>query len=253
MKLLESIINSRIILKEILKENDWNTDNLPIYSIEELNAIYNSKSSKGSILNTLGNGSKCSFILEHNIIPDHKLHVLYYNFPDIGKNTSKITKSIYQKINQLYELYYNKTDNILLIINDKVTENINNMIDNININNLKLSNTDNIEEFNEIIDKFKNKGFHLRNNHFGIVHILSINSLQINIQQNIYVPQHICIKDIIEIEKILKKCNCKLNQLPIINKSDIICRLKQLCPGDICKIIRSSKKTGDYEYYRLCK
>ena len=74
-----------------------------------------------------------------------------------------------------------------------------------------------------------------------------------NIQQNIYVPQHICIKDIIEIEKILKKCNCKLNQLPIINKSDIICRLKQLCPGDICKIIRSSKKTGDYEYYRLCK
>jgi len=252
MKLLESIVNSRITLKEILN-NDWETDDLPIYSIEELNNIYNSKPSKGSILNTLGNGGKCSFTLDHKIIPEHKLHVLYYNFPDIGKNTSKITKSIIQKLTQLYDLYYNKTDNLLIIINDTITENITNMIDMININNLKLSNTDNVDFYKDLVDKFKDKNINLKNNHFGIVHILSIHSLQVNIQNNIYVPKHICIRDEIEINEILNKCNCKLNQLPIINRNDIICRLKLISPGDICKIIRSSKKSGTYEYYRLCK
>ena len=64
----------------------------------------------------LGNGGRCSFSLDHKIVPEHRLHIFYYNFPELGKNTSKTTKSIINKINQIYDTYINKTDNILIII-----------------------------------------------------------------------------------------------------------------------------------------
>ena len=56
-----------------------------------------------------------------------------------------------------------------------------------------------------------------------------------------------------DINKILELCNSSINQLPIILKDDIISKIIRLAPGDICKIIRKSSKSGDYPFYRVCK
>ena len=56
-----------------------------------------------------------------------------------------------------------------------------------------------------------------------------------------------------EIQGILEKCNCNLNQLPIILKNDIMSKMLRLSSGDICKITRSSDKCGEYPFYRVCK
>ena len=253
MEVIDKISNSRIILKEIL-EDEWNTTNIPVLSKKDIEELFPLKSIKNNILNILGNGGRCSFSLDHKIVPEHRLHIFYYNFPELGKNTSKTTKSIINKINQIYDTYINKTDNILIIINEPVGDNIHNMIDNININNLKSSyNTSYSDDFSSIISKFKDNNIHLNNKHFRNVHILSINSLQVNLLKHDYVPTHKCIRDENKINEILKLCNCKSHQLPIISKNDIISRLYLSSIGDIIEITRISKKSGEYKYYRICK
>ena len=68
-----------------------------------------------------------------------------------------------------------------------------------------------------------------------------------------YVPKHVVVRCKNDIDKILKKCNCELDELPIIKHTDIIARLVLCVPGDICKIIRKSLTCGYYDYYRLCR
>ena len=48
--------------------------------------------------------------------------------------------------------------------------------------------------------------------------------------------------------KSFEKCNCTINQLPIILKNDIISRILRISPGDLCKIVSSSQKCGDIHF-----
>ena len=251
MDIYEKISNSRIVLKELLN-NEWNTDEVPILSVNEIKDIYNYDTSKNNILNILGIASKCSFTVNHKIINSHKLHVLYYNFPEDGINSSRITKSILNKIKQLYEKHIDYTDNILFIINEQFSEPLVNISNMIAIDNQSRMFA-NKEVYDTILAKFSKKSIELNTNHFGNVHFLSINSVVKNILESIYVPKHKVIRDKNEIESITEACNCKIHQLPVIDKYDIMSMIHLLVPGDICEITRISKKVGEYKYYRLCR
>ena len=62
------------------------------------------------------------------------------------------------------------------------------------------------------------------------------------------VPKHKAIRNKNEINEILDKCNCTINQLPIILKNDIISKILRLSTGDICEITRISHKCGDIHF-----
>ena len=82
---------------------------------------------------------------------------------------------------------------------------------------------------------------------------MSIFQLTNNLLKHRLVPEHIPIRKNNEIQDILKKCNCTLDQLPIILKKDPIAKFIQLVENDICEIKRKSIKTNNYSFYRVCK
>ena len=92
-----------------------------------------------------------------------------------------------------------------------------------------------------------------RINYFKNVSVINIDSITNNLLKHRLVPEHIPIRDKKSITEILDKCNVNINQLPIILKEDIMSKLTRLSPGDICKIKRKNLKSGENNFYRVCK
>jgi DNA-directed RNA polymerase subunit H (RpoH/RPB5) len=243
---IEKIAKSRKILKELL-EKEWNTEDLPILSEEEIRHLYNTNEIKNIIYNNFGKGTVCNFTLEHKILKDIKLHIIYYNFPDFNKKKIKITKSIENKINILYDDdLIGKLDNLFIIINENISDSIIQIKN--NINNKLQSDID----ISSVDDEIKKHNLNLTKKHFKYVDIYNLNSLQININKHELVPEHRILRNNDEIEKILKKCNATKKQLPIINKQDPIAKINMMIEGDICEIKRVNRK-GENLYYRICR
>jgi DNA-directed RNA polymerase subunit H (RpoH/RPB5) len=248
MNIIDKINRTRYSLKEILSD-EWDTSTLPDVSNDEIKKMYGVQSSNGS---PLGVAAGCNLSFRHKYVPSHKLHVIYYNFPEIGKISSKITKSCADKIEALYKTdLFDLEDSIFVIIDSVVTESLTKSIHELNLNlqNELASN----ELSKEIIDEIKKNDYPLEKRHFRNVHLFTINSLTNNLLKHRLVPKHKPIRDRSSIEEILEKCNCSMNQLPIILKDDSISKLIRLSPGDICEITRFSNQCGEYPYYRLCK
>lgn len=242
---IKKIAKSREILKELLEE-EWETDDLPILSEEEIRHLYNTSEVKNTIYNNFGKGTVCNFTLDHKIL-DIKLHVIYYNFPDFNKKKIKITKSIETKITNLYDNdLIGKLDNLFIIINENITESIIQI--KTKLNN-KLQTDIDITPVKEDIVK---NNLNLINKHFKYLDIYSLNSLQFNINKHELVPKHRVVRNNDEINKILEKCNATKKQLPIINREDPIAKINRMVPGDICEITRLNRK-GENLYYRICK
>ena len=89
--------------------------------------------------------------------------------------------------------------------------------------------------------------------HFKNVYLFTVNNFTNNILKHRLVPEHKAIRQRKEIEEVLEKCNCHLNQLPIILKNDIMSKMLRLVSGDICEIKRKSDKCGEYSFYRVCR
>jgi DNA-directed RNA polymerase subunit H len=242
MDIIKKIELSRKTLKEILSD-EYNTETLSVLSSSEIDTLYriNEPSSKYSILS---NCEGCCFTLEHKEIKGHHIHIIYYNFPSIGDNKStKINKkSFIDRIKKIYETkMIQQTDSIIIILNDSISESI-----------VQINNTINIilqeEEIN--MDHLNTK---LKQNHFRNIYIFDIKSLLFNILNHEFVPRHDIIRDIDKIKEIYEENNCNDNTLPIILRNDPVAKLKLCVPGDIVKITRTSKTTGKYTYYRICK
>ena len=242
MEIIGQIVKSRKILKEVLKD-EYDTDDLPIYSIEEMDKLFDLESTKDNPYLSLGkssNGNACNFILNHKILKNHKLHIIYYNFQKDGK--TKTMKSIVTNIMKLYEEnIFDYTDNMIIILNEPIRDTIQVLCNDLNL--LLKNNNDNIVD-NDI-------GLEAR--HFGNVFMFDIKTLQYNILEHDIVPEHIVYRNLTDIKKILDDCNCTFDQLPIILRNDPVAKLKMFVPGDICKIMRKSKTCGEYPYYRVCK
>ena len=176
-----------------------NTDDLPILSEEEIKHLYNTSEIKNTIYNNFGKGTVCNFILNHKILKDIKLHIIYYNFPDFNKKKIKITKSIENKINILYEDgLIGKLDNLFIIINENITDSIIQIKNNIN-NKLQ-----NDIDISSIENEIKKHNLNLTKKHFRYVDIYNLKSLQININKHELVPEHKIIRNNDEIKKILE-------------------------------------------------
>lgn len=249
--IIEKINNSRYVLKDILT-TEWNVSVIQDYSNQEIESMYSVPSAKINSINSLGNASACNLSIPHKYIPSVNLHIIYFNFPEIGKLNSKITKSACDKISNLYKSeMIQPEDSIFVIINDIISESLKKSFETLNIT---LQNEiEDIPLSESIQTEMKQSKHILEKRHFRNVQLFNINSLTRNILQHSLTYKHEPIRSKTEINKILETCNCKKNQLPIISKTDPVAKLLRIVPGDIAKITRNSKKCGEYPYYRLCK
>jgi DNA-directed RNA polymerase subunit H len=82
--------------------------------------------------------------------------------------------------------------------------------------------------------------------------IENIKRLQFNILKHSLVPEHIIITNN-EVDDVMKKFNISNKfEFPDISRFDPVARVIGLRPGDVCKIIRSSKTAINTNYYRVC-
>ena len=247
---ITNINNSRYLFKKFL-ESEWDISTISDYSDEEIEKLYNLKSSKDAL--SFGKASNLNITLEHSKLKNHKLHIIYYNFPELNSPPLKITKQCADKIAKLYsEGYIQKEDSIIIIVTDKISENLEKAIENNYIYGqeiLKMEGlSENISEENNKLNKEKYEFEYFRN-----IHIFSIDNISLDISSNITVPNHKPIRNKETINKILKKINATKEQIPVIYRTDPMAKLIRLCPGDICEITRQSQRCGEYKYYRICK
>jgi len=250
MSYVHKINKSRSLFKKFL-ESEWDVSVISDYSDEEIEKLYNLKSSKNPL--SFGKAGNLNITLEHLKIKGHKLHIIYYNFPEINSHPLKVTKQCADKINKLYiEELIQPEDSINLVITDKIGANLDKAIEDLykfgqeqfKINGL----SDNIIDENEKLNEEK-----YRLNYFRNINIFSIDNISFDISLNVTVPNHTCIRSNEEIKKILKKVNATDIQMPVILRTDPMAKLMRICPGDICEITRKSERCGEYKYYRICK
>ena len=250
MSYVHKINKSRSLFKKFL-ESEWDVSVISDYSDEEIEKLYNLKISKNSL--AYGKAGNLNITLEHSKIKGHKLHIIYYNFPEINSPPLKVTKQCADKINKLYlEEVIEPEDSIILVITEKISENLEKAIEdlyNFGQEQLKINGlSDNIIDENEKLNEEK-----YRRDYFRNIYLFSIDNLSFDISLNVTVPKHVCIRKNEDINKILKKVNATKDQMPIILRTDPMAKLIRLCPGDICEITRKSERCGEYKYYRLCK
>jgi len=257
MKLTEKINNSRYVLKEILR-TEWLVDGIADFSLNELEKIYTSVDSTDQYIKLYGFGFACNMQLTHKILKNHKLHIIYYNFPELTPQpqVQKVTKGIYEKILNLYKNgYFNPDDSAMILLNEPVSDTIDKNINNLNV---ELQNQlADIGLSKDLLDDLEENDIKLNEdyklNHFKNIIIIDINSVTNNLLKHRLIPEHIPIRDKKSINEILDKCNATINQFPIILKNDIISKLIRLSVGDMCKIKRVNTKCGENDFFRVCK
>ena len=252
MHLLEKVYNSRRVLKEQLS-NEWNTDIINDVSIKELEIMYNTQNDNAYI------SSGCNFTLSNTKIPSHKLHVIYYNFPELHRTGTKVNKTCCDKLTSLYKkegfeddsTIFEPEDSILIIINEPVSESMEKSVENMYLKGQQelLS----YELNKDIVQDMEKHKFIMDKLYFRNVHIFYIDSLVINLLDHRLVPHHEVIRDKESIDQIFKNTNSNSQLLPVILRTDPIAKLIRLSPGDICKITRVSDKAGFNTYFRICK
>ena len=248
MIITEKVNRTRYTLKEILNV-EWKTETIADFSNIEIEKIYNTPSAS---LLTMGVASACNFSLTHKYVPSHKLHVIYYQFPEIGKTSSKVTKSVCDKIHNLYkngDIQFE--DSLFILLNETISESLE---ENFNKLNTTLQNEyENVPLSDKILSEMMESEFPLEKKHFRNVRVFDINLFTNNILNHKLVPKHNVVRSSTKINEILEGCNCTANQLPIILKNDNIAKILRVTPGDICSIERNSRKSGSYLFYRICK
>jgi DNA-directed RNA polymerase subunit H len=248
---IKKINQSRYNLTKYLSD-EWKTQGIKEYSDIEIAKIYKSSQHvKGGI--HFGAASGCNISLYHKLIPSHQLHIIYYNFPEIGQPSVKINKMCADKLNKLYsDEIIQPDDSIIVVLLNPVPETLENSIEelyNMGQEELIQNNLNEvIHSENEKLNEDKYTNFHFKN-----IHVYHLDTLSIDILQHSKVPKHEIIRKQGDIQNICEKCNCRPDQLPVIQRSDAVGKRLRIAPGDICKITRITNTAGETEYYRICK
>ena len=251
MHLLEKVHKSRLQLRKLLSD-EWSIDPIHDVSLKELEIMYETDNDNMY----LNNG--CNFTLSNLKIPSHKLHVIYYNFPELHRSGTKINKTCCDKLVSYYEkdgfeddYMFKKEDSLLVIINEPVSESLEK-----NIEDMYLKGQDELIKYglsDSIKDEMKSNKFEMSEKYFRNIHIFHIDALTVDLLSHRLVPIHKVIRDSDEINKIFEKTNSNAQLLPVILRTDPMAKLIRLCPGNICEITRQSATSGFSTYYRICK
>lgn len=248
--IIDKISSSRNVILEISNEYDWDISEVPLLSTNEIERIYNIENHKNSIYSSFGIAAGCNFVLKHKQIKSHNLHVIYYNMPSGNQSSVKVTKSLTDKILNLYTNDLIDTDDsIIILINEPISDTINNINDSVNI--LLQENYHGPND--KIKDEMKQNNINLEKSFFRHITIFDLRFFQTNKLKHSLVPQHLPIRNRSEIDRILKACKANKSQMPAIMRYDPIAKTIRLTPGDLCKIIRHTPEAGDIIYYRICK
>ena len=247
---IRKISQSRTNLKKYLSD-EWSVGGMKDYSDKEIEKLYKSSQHVKSGVHS-GAASGCNITLHHKFVPSHRLHIIYYNFPEIGRPSVKINKQCAEKINKLYEEnIIAKEDSIIVILMNPVPENLEKAIEvsyNVGQEELRAESlSENVHSENENLNENK-----YTNHHFKNIHIYHLDTLSIDILQHSKVPKHEVIRNQSEIKRICNKFNCRPDQLPVIHRSDAIGKRLRIAPGDLCKITRITTTAGESDYYRIC-
>ena len=220
MDTIDLIVKSRTVLKEILSI-EWNTEEITELSPEEVRARYISKNKSNKI--TFGSASNCNITLNNLKIPDHKLHIIYYNFSEIGQSPIKVTKICCEKIMALYEDTIDSNDSLLVIMQmNQISDSLLKSFELLSKTNSKDVNLeDNIKEQNNQL----NVNEKLNPYNFKNIHILSILDLSFNKFNHVLVPECRIIRNQAEKDEIMTKTNCTENQIPVQQWSEKISQL----------------------------
>jgi DNA-directed RNA polymerase subunit H (RpoH/RPB5) len=254
--LIERVYKSRNTIRDIYKDYEWDASSIPDLLPKDLESMFNVYNTTDSSLLPIGDGLAFTLKLPHMFIEDHNLVVIYYNISNDNEKQTKTTRSIVDRIKQLYETdYINTDDQLLVLVNDPQNESLH------KLNHMISHEIKNDYTYNS---KF-NKYIYDPNNHnedslkryneniFRHCVLLSLDIFQINILKHELVPKHEIIYDKRDIKDLYKKYNMTEQQIPVISKLDIISKIIRLCIGDVCKIIRQSKTSGDSLYFRICR
>lgn len=247
---IKKISKSRVNLKKYLSD-EWVTTGIKDFSDKEIENLYKSSQHIKEGIH-FGAASGCNITLYHKFIPSHRLHVIYYNFPEIGRPSVKINKQCAEKINKLYEeKVIAIDDSIIVILMNPVPENLEKAIElSYNVGQEELlagSLSEEVHSENENLNENKYK-----NQHFKNIHIYHLDTLSIDIFKHSKVPKHEVIRKQSEINLICDQFNCRPDQLPVMNRSDAIGKRLRIAPGDLCKITRITTTAGESYYYRIC-
>lgn len=248
---IKKINQSRYNLKKYLG-SEWDTSKIIDYSDDEISKIYKTPKSQNTFL-SFGSASGCNITLYHKKISIHRLHVIYYNFPEIGKPAVKVTKMCSDKLSDLYsEGIIQPEDSLIIILYNPVPENLNKSIEGLYQSGQEILKTDGLSEGIQFKnDKLEDNKY--MTEHFKNIHAFHLDEIAIDITLHSMIPDHECIRDQPTINQILEDCNATINQLPSILRTDAMAKRLRLAPGDICKIMRITTTAGETPYYRVCK
>ena len=164
------------------------------YSIQSLSRQEVEIMYKASTANSY-ESTGCNIVLNHLSVKQHRLHIFYYNFPELNRGGTKINKTCCDKIVALYknedsdDLPLEKDDSVILIINEPVSQSISDSVENTYINNQDILIKTGLRK--EIADEIKQKNLNLTIQHFRNIHIFHIDRLIHNVTKHELVPKHI--------------------------------------------------------------
>lgn len=150
--------------------------------------------------------------------PKRKIYIRFYlSARPAGKNIQEMIDDLFILTETL-----KKTDTLFIIIKDDPNETL--------INELK----------------------HIWESEGIFIVVENIKRLQFNILNHALVPPHSVLIDS-EVNEVMKRYNITNKvQFPDISRFDPVARVIGLRPGQVCKIVRSSKTAIEAPYYRIC-
>lgn len=200
---IAKIFASRKIILDQAERRGYNIDNYRNFSINEIMILYSNK--------------QLDMLLEHNE-SNKKIYFKYHLVTKIRP------AHVYDYIEDLFnvEEIIDKTDDLVIIGKDKLSDNLRNLVD----------------------ITFKKEQLY--------VNIFNLNDFQYNILDNNLVPPHRVLNQD-EKDDIMKEYNIlEESQFPNISRFDPVAVIVGVRPGQVVEIIRSSPTSLKTKYYRLC-
>lgn len=200
---IAKIFASRKIILNQAQQKGYNIDNYKNFTINEIMILYSNK--------------QLDMLLQHN----ETNKKIYYKYHLVTKIRPA---HVYDYIEDLFNIeeIIDKTDDLVIIGKDKLSDNLRNLLD----------------------ITFKKEEFY--------VNILNLNDFQYNILDNNLVPTHRVVSQN-EKEDIMKEYNIlEESQFPNISRFDPVAVVVGVRPGEVVEIIRSSPTSLKTKYYRLC-